>query len=1081
MSREESFAEYHRMEVLPSSPDELELSTSGRIGTCTGQLGESNFRHPERFNTSLSMILRGTRNYFFWIFQPILYSIIARDIYEYYKHPERNFGNTISNIIFGNSTNENTWSSNWGCDRPDQVLRYWAAPIAIASSFVLFQLLYLANRRHNSCRTQVSHTDMENRLDQLISRSHGCIFSLGKNPYIEALENAREEILCEIKQNISQCNKNLFFSIRKEANILLGLMVEPICYLNRFEKGIDDYSKLELYDINELYRLYLVIKVCLIAKTQNLNLKIKAFNILINVVNRFDEELETDESDKQLNLLQVIRDTAREVIESLKKDGDFSFRSYLVFYAISEKLKERKARRALTILLGIDLVCLFSFLIEIFTNKTIGQIRYNKAKSDCEGFQGSYTWIAQKGQFECNFCGDWSQGHPHTNRTIPFISYRQIYSTQSCLNGLLSGENSPQMIIDHLDRLVKIGGFTTIDLSKLSWRDQWTYADWNSMLTKFESNPKFSIEFINLSQECLTPYALSNDKIKRLARFIKTTNTKIVDLSCVGLDANHIKELMPSFYNSTIEQLDLSGNLFRDEGMTSLSQGIPFMPKLRVLKINQVDVTDVGMRRLADQSIQSQSSISRLSVKSNYLQEESMQAIVDWSTQGKLRDIDFSDIDWSAANVEILGPGLRNLDRISLASCNLEPAGIRALSPYLMNANVQFYNFSHNELLSDFGVQLITSSTKFSDVKEIDLSFTGLTDAGLLAIKLPPALEKLYLDGNNFTPLAIAAFFKNLTLPKLHEISLAFNRLADSAAIALSEWLQGDRVWQINFANNFLTYSGGLALLNAVAKKNITSLSLASNPITCAAVTNSSIFSSGIETLNLSNIQCDDHGIRDLVIRLPKAEHLTELVLSNNPITDGIQFAKTLYEIPYQADKIGDEFISRDLSFEISNAHPTTIIQTLRFDHCLLGDESAYALCRVSPPSTTLSLYENSMHENLANCQISAATRTAAPFPIFQAVSQLINSLKNGSVKMTTSFTETTGLSLQNLLLMVALVGITYMAYQFLIPVVRPRLPKGFGLFAKKEELVDEDVLKEIEKVVEKEVEKEKESLQSQF
>lgn len=111
-------------------------------------------------------------------------------------------------------------------------------------------------------------------------------------------------------------------------------------------------------------------------------------------------------------------------------------------------------------------------LLELWAIKIIGLDHYLKAKSECEKAHKMYTYLEDYGDYECSFCPDWS-----------FVEPRDSFTSQGCLDGLLASGRTPDFILSHLDRILKIPDFKVFDFSRQPWME-WTESQWKELLAR---------------------------------------------------------------------------------------------------------------------------------------------------------------------------------------------------------------------------------------------------------------------------------------------------------------------------------------------------------------------------------------------------------------------------------------------------------------------------------------------------------------------------------------------------------------------------------------------------------------------
>ncbi|XP_053531248.1 NACHT, LRR and PYD domains-containing protein 12 isoform X2 [Ictalurus punctatus] len=399
--------------------------------------------------------------------------------------------------------------------------------------------------------------------------------------------------------------------------------------------------------------------------------------------------------------------------------------------------------------------------------------------------------------------------------------------------------------------------------------------------------------------------------------------------------------------SSSLRELDLSGNRFKDSGMKYLAPGVknPYC-KLEALKLCSCRFTGVGCAALTSALTSNPSHLRELDLSGNYLRDsgvKSLSAVLE-NPHCKLETLRLCSCDISDEGCAALTSALRSnpshLRELDLSENKLRDSGVKRLSAGLENPHCKLEILRLNYCdISDEGCAALTSALRSnpSHLRELNLSRNKFRDSGvkhLSAVLENPhcKLETLRLCYCDISGEGCAALTSALRSNPSHlrELDLSWNELGDSGVKRLSAVLENPhcKLETLRLCSCDFSVEGCAALTSALRSNpsHLRELDLSWNKFRDSGVECLSAVLENphckLETLRLCYCDISDEGCAALTSALrSNPSHLRELDLSKN--------------------KLRDSGVKR-LSAVLENPHCK--LETLRLRYCDISDEGCAAL-----------------------------------------------------------------------------------------------------------------------------------------
>ena len=304
--------------------------------------------------------------------------------------------------------------------------------------------------------------------------------------------------------------------------------------------------------------------------------------------------------------------------------------------------------------------------------------------------------------------------------------------------------------------------------------------------------------------------------------------------------------------------------------------------KLRGVNLFGNDITDEGVKHLAEALTNNNCEVNSLNLADNNITDKGVKHLAEALTNNncKLNHLDLADKNITDEGVKHLAEALKNdnckLNRLNFANNNITDKGVKHLAEALTNNNCKLnsLNLADNNI-TDEGVKHLAEALKNNNCKlnSLNLADNNITDEGVK--HLAEALKN-----NNC---------------KLNSLNLADNNITDEGVKHLAEALKNNncKLNRLDIADNNLTDEGVKHLAKALKNNNckLSSLNLAGNNITnegvkhlAEALTNNNC---KLSSLILFDNKIIDEGVKHLAEALKNNNcKLSSLILFQNKITD---------------------------------------------------------------------------------------------------------------------------------------------------------------------------------------------------
>ena len=303
-----------------------------------------------------------------------------------------------------------------------------------------------------------------------------------------------------------------------------------------------------------------------------------------------------------------------------------------------------------------------------------------------------------------------------------------------------------------------------------------------SVLQQFISENTSTLEYVDLSHSESSPWGVYSAIIR---------NCSANSLTLCGDDGiedyvNEIKEALQT--NTQLISLILR-NIIK-HGMISIAEAIQVNTTLKNLDISGNNISDAGAAAISD-SLTSNSSLAKLNISSNNITSEGAKKIAQ------------------AIQVNTI------LKKLDISSNNISDAGVAAISDSLKrNSSLAKLNMSRNNIISEGAKKIAQAIQVNTTLKKLDLSFNKITDDGTTFIsnglKYNNSLQKLNMFRNGITSQGAKMISEALqvnTTPK--QLDLSINKICDDGATAISNGLTSNISLQVlNISHNSISNRG---------------------------------------------------------------------------------------------------------------------------------------------------------------------------------------------------------------------------------------------------------------------------------
>ncbi|XP_051764057.1 NACHT, LRR and PYD domains-containing protein 12-like isoform X44 [Ctenopharyngodon idella] len=359
--------------------------------------------------------------------------------------------------------------------------------------------------------------------------------------------------------------------------------------------------------------------------------------------------------------------------------------------------------------------------------------------------------------------------------------------------------------------------------------------------------------------------------------------------------------------NSHLRELNLSGNIIGDGGLTLLSDGLkdPHC-KLEKLRLEDCNITAEGCAALAS-ALRSNSHLRELDLTDNIIGGGGLTLLSDGlkdphckleklrledcnitaegcaalasalRSNSHLRELDLTDNIIGGGGLTLLSDGLKDphckLEKLRLEDCNITAEGCAALASALRsNSHLRELDLTDN-IIGGGGLTLLSDGLKDPHCKleKLRLSYCNITAEGCAALasalRSNSHLRELDLTDNIIGGGGLTLLSDGLKDPhcKLEKLRLSYcNITAEGCAVLASALRSNSHLRELNLTDNIIG-DGGLTLLSDGLKDPHCKL----------------------EKLRLSYCNITAEGCAVLASALRSNSHLRELNLTDNIIGDG--------------------------------------------------------------------------------------------------------------------------------------------------------------------------------------------------
>ncbi|XP_051763893.1 NACHT, LRR and PYD domains-containing protein 12-like isoform X27 [Ctenopharyngodon idella] len=359
--------------------------------------------------------------------------------------------------------------------------------------------------------------------------------------------------------------------------------------------------------------------------------------------------------------------------------------------------------------------------------------------------------------------------------------------------------------------------------------------------------------------------------------------------------------------NSLLRELDLTGNIIGGGGLTLLSDGLkdPHC-KLEKLWLSQCNITDEGCAALAS-ALRSNSHLRELNLSGNIIGDGGLTLLSDGlkDPHCKLEKLRLEDCNITAEGCAALASALRSnshLRELDLTDNIIGGGGLTLLSDGLKDPHCKLEKLRLEDcnITAEGCAALASALRSNSHLRELDLTDNIIGGGGLTllsdGLKDPHCkLEKLRLEDCNITAEGCAALASALrSNSHLRELDLTDNIIGGGGLTLLSDGLKDPhcKLEKLRLEDCNITAEGCAALASALrSNSHLRELDLTDNIIGGGGLT---LLSDGLkdphcklEKLRLSYCNITAEGCAALASALRSNSHLRELDLTDNIIGGG--------------------------------------------------------------------------------------------------------------------------------------------------------------------------------------------------
>jgi Ran GTPase-activating protein (RanGAP) involved in mRNA processing and transport len=904
----------------------------------------------------------------------ILASLLLHDLSSYSFFPDERCGNSFSDILLGTATNQVTWSRHFGSDVLHE-LGYWTWLSALLLPPMTGLVAAFFQDRQRELIRHLDGPELINKLATTLS-----ILNKEEISYKEALLSL---FPCgRVRTTLTQVKFMLLWDGRKrdDENVVISLHIKEALVANLIELAHPSNYFLIRYQA-----MHLLAQIAASFHSKNLERFIEdpaqqvglsglRENILRALKTEPWSELQTSQ------LLTEIEGTFYQPSLSSEEMNDPVLRGEQMRGGLARYFSWTlgEERRALTQLFWIpsllsSLYTLYSTgrYIQLMVTKIMDLVDHFHHKLACETEGKHFNFLKQSERYECVVC-DW-----------PFVNYRNSFTAQGCLEGLLQQNMSAVELHHHLIQMPSMQGISTIDFSQQTW-SAWPVADWEQLLITLESMAVAPLELLNVSRSMEyfgNDVSLTRQHIQALAQLLTRINVTCFDISHQFLRDEFVNLLLNPLAETQLDKLYLVDTNLSDISATFLANLISgHLPNLNNLQLADNQITDFGIQKISEAL--HNSSLNTLNVADNPFFDKGLKKLAQGIQQSVVQTLDLSGHHFASNGLRVFSDTLKtnsNLRSLTISNAALTGEHIAGLQACLKS--LEYLDVSNN-LLENKDIQFLLRQAR-SYLKTLNVAGNQLTDAGsaMIAEDLPASsLQHLDISGNKltqqgFTPLARVLPRTQLLSFTCVECQLNDQDIEELAAVFSNPTLL---LRSLNLNDNEITHITLIKWLEVLPKTNLHELHLMRNKINSRSAPRLArvLSKTNLTFLDLSHNFLDGSFLKELIPVLHQS-HLQQLILNDNRFAGKSlnNFAKELVQLPCHIHDLNAAQLSRQAKRVFYPMKPNTALTQLNVINNDLDIPSIRSFCRVasSLPNIRFLEPERMQHLDWRSCEILPA------------------------------------------------------------------------------------------------------------
>ena len=283
--------------------------------------------------------------------------------------------------------------------------------------------------------------------------------------------------------------------------------------------------------------------------------------------------------------------------------------------------------------------------------------------------------------------------------------------------------------------------------------------------------------------------------------------------------------------NTTVTELDLSGNFIGDARAAGLAEALKSNTTLTVLNMSDNQIDDVVAAGLAE-ALKSNTALTVLNMSANHIDDAGAASLAEaLKSHTTLTVLNMSDNLIHAAGAAGLAEALKSnttLTELNMADNRIYDAGAAGLAEALKsNTTLTELNLSHN-LIGAAGAAGLAEALKSNSILTVlNMSNNYIGDAGAAvlaeALKSNTTLTELNMSHNLIGAAGAAGLAEALQSNSiLTVLNMSENHIDDAGAAGLGEALKSNTTLTVlNMSNNDIGDAGAAVLAEAL-KSNVT-------------------------------------------------------------------------------------------------------------------------------------------------------------------------------------------------------------------------------------------------------------------